>query len=116
MFRMIGTILIGLVVLGVSTSGRAQEIAAQKGAAPGGTTRPGGVQALPGAPDGPPTATRPNQTDKVHQAGVVGFPSPFPPPPPQGREIAYNKAMEILVNTHLLHHFLFAQRIQVPES
>jgi parvulin-like peptidyl-prolyl isomerase len=116
MFRMIGTGLIGLLVLGMATTGRAQGTAAQKGAAPAANAPSGGVQPIPGATDVLATVTSRDQTDKVTKGDVISFLSRYPLPPQDEREIAYSKAMEILVNTVLLKHYLTAQRIQIPES
>ncbi len=110
MFRMIGTGLIGLVVLGMASTGRAQGTPAQKGAAPS------GVAAIPGAADVLATVTSHGQTDKITKGDVVSFLSRYPVPPADERDIAYNRAMELLVNTQLLKHFLVGQRIQVPEA
>ena len=116
MFRMTGTLVVGLVVLGVATTARAQGTAIQKGAAPTAKGAAGAMPTIPGATDVLATVTSHNQTDKVTKGDAVSFLSRYPLPPPEEREIAYNKAMEILVNTHLLHHFLAAQRIEVPAS
>ena len=113
MFRMIGMGLACLAVLGMATTGRAQGTAAQKGAAPGAAAAPASI---PGATDVLATVTSHDQTDKITKADVVGFLSRYPLPAPEDREIAYNKAMEILVNTQLLNHYLISQRIQVPEA
>ena len=61
------------------------------------------------------TATSHNQTAKVTKADVLGLLSRYPLPPPDEREIAYNKAVELLVNTQLLNQFLAAQHVEVPE-
>ena len=61
------------------------------------------------------TATSHNQTAKVTKADVLGLLSRYPLPPPDEREIAYNKAVELLVNTQLLNQFLTAQHVEVPE-
>jgi peptidyl-prolyl cis-trans isomerase C len=116
MFRMIGTFLIGLLVLGVAKTGRAQATAAQKGAAPAANAPTGGAQAIPGATDVLATVTSHDLTDKITKGDVVSFLSRYPLPPADEREIAYNKAMEILVNTQLLKHFLTAQGVKVPEA
>jgi peptidyl-prolyl cis-trans isomerase C len=116
MFRMMGTFAIGLVVLGIATTARAQGTTTQKAAVPAAGTASGAIPTIPGATDVLATVTSHNQTDKVTKGDAVNFLSRYPLPPPEEREIAYNKAMEILVNTHLLHHFLAAQRIEVPAS
>lgn len=113
MFRMIGA---GLVVLGFATTGLAQGTAAQKGAAPGAGAPAAGVATIPGAADVLATVASHGQTDKITKGDVVSFLSRYPVPPADERELAYNRAMEILVNTQLLKHFLLAQRIQVPEA
>ena len=61
------------------------------------------------------TATSHNQTAKVTKADVLGLLSRYPLPPPDEREIAYNRAVEPLVNTQLLNQFLTSQHVEVPE-
>lgn len=116
MFRTIGTALVGLVVLGMATTGRAQGTAAQKSAAPAAGAPSGGVPSIPGGTDVLATVTSHDQTDRITKADVVAFLSRYPVPPADEREIAYNRAMEILVNTQLLKHYLIGQRIQVPDA
>jgi peptidyl-prolyl cis-trans isomerase C len=100
----------------MSTTGRAQETAVQKGAAAGAAATPSGAPSVPGGTDVLATVTSHDQTDKVTKAEVFSFLSRYPLPPPEEREIAYNKAMEYLVNLQLLYHFLTAQRIAVPDT
>jgi parvulin-like peptidyl-prolyl isomerase len=114
---MIRTGLLSLAMMGLATAGRAQEPAAPKAAAPGGNAPAVGAKAIPGGTEVLATVTSHNMTDKVTKADVFGLLSRYNTvPPPEEREIAYNKAIEILVNTKLLNHFLAAQRVDVPES
>ena len=62
------------------------------------------------------TVTSHNQTGKVTRGEVVGLLSRYALPPVDEREIAYNRAVELLVNTHLLNQFLAAQRVEVPPA
>src|SRR5262249_269712 len=116
MLRMIGSVLIGVLVIGMATYVRAQGTPAQKGAAPGAAPAAAGPQPIPGGTDVLATVTSHGQTDKVTKAEVFAFLSRYPLPPPEEREIAYSKAVEYLVNLQLMYHFLSAQRIQVPDS
>lgn len=113
MFGMIRTGVLGLAVIGIAMTGRAQQPAAGQVPAPGGA---GAAPAIAGATDVLATVTSRNQTDRVTKADVIRFMSRYPLPPPEEREPAYNRALEILVNTQLLNHYLIFQRVQVPES
>lgn len=116
MFRMIGAGVLCLAVMGVATTGHGQEPAAAKAAAPGGNPAAGGTPTIPGATEVLATVTSRGQTDKLTKADVIGLLSRYPLPPADEREIAYNRAVELLVNTQLLKHYLVSQRVQVPES
>jgi peptidyl-prolyl cis-trans isomerase C len=62
------------------------------------------------------TVTSRGQTDKVTRADVVRLLNQYPPVPVDEREIAYNRAIELLSNGHLLTHYLTSQRVEVPEA
>jgi parvulin-like peptidyl-prolyl isomerase len=109
--------LLSLAVLGMATAGRGQEPAAPKAATLGGNPPTAGVQAIPGGTEVLATVTSHGMTNKVTKADVIGLLSRYNTiPAPEDREIAYNRAIELLVNTHLLNHFLAAQRMEVPEA
>ncbi len=117
MLRMIRTGLWSLAVMGMATAGRGQEPTAPKAAAPGGNPTTVGAPAIPGATEVLATVTSHGMTDKVTKGDVIGLLNRYNTiPAPEDREIAYNRAIELLVNTHLLNHFLIAQRVDVPEA
>ncbi len=113
MLRMIRIGLCSLAAIGWASVGQAQ----QPSAAPGGNPPAVGAQAIPGGGEVLATVTSRNITDKITRADVVDLLSRNNViPPPEEREIAYNRAIEVIVNTRLLKHFLSAQRVDVPES
>ncbi len=116
MFRMIGAGVLCLAVMGVATTGRGQQPAPGQAAAPGGTAAAGATPGIPGATDVLATVTSRNLTDKVTKADVIRLLSRYPLPPVEEREANYNRALELLINTHLLNHYLVYQRVQVPET
>jgi peptidyl-prolyl cis-trans isomerase C len=114
MFRIVGT---GLVALGMASSGYGQEQAGQRAPAGQSATAPGaGAARAPGVNDVLATVTSHNQTGKVTRGEVVGLLSRYALPPVEEREIAYNRAVELLVNFQLLNQFLAAQRVEVPPA
>ncbi len=116
MFRMIRAGLVCCAVMGVASMVHGQEPTAPQTTAPGGTAAAGGAPAIPGATEVLATVTSRGQTSKVTKADVIGLLSRYPMPPADEREISYNRALELLINTHLLNHYLVSQRVQVPES
>ncbi len=117
MFRIVGTGLLSLVALGMASSGHGQEQAAQKAAAGQGATTPGARAAtVPGANDVLATVTSHNQTGKITRGDVVGLLNRFNAVPVDEREIAYDRAIEYLVNLHLLNQYLASQRVEVPAA
>jgi parvulin-like peptidyl-prolyl isomerase len=113
MLRMIRIGLWSLAAMGFVTVGQAQ----QPAAAPGGNAPSVAAQAIPGGGEVLATVTSRNLTDQIKKADVIDLLSRNNVvPPPEEREIAYNRAIEVLVNTKLLKHFLSAQRVDVPES
>lgn len=101
MSRIVRTGLLGLIALGWAGVGQGQE------ARPKRDPRADQVMA---------TVASRGQTDKVTRADVVRLLSQYPPVQADEREMAYRQAVDLLVNFHLLNHFLSAQRIQVPEE
>jgi peptidyl-prolyl cis-trans isomerase C len=117
MFTMIRISLLTLIAVGLAIPGHGQEQTTPKSAAIPGAGAPGGASpAIPGANDVLATATSHNQTAKVTKAEVLGLLSRFPLPAADEREIVYNRAIELLVNAHLLNQYLVAQHVQVPEA
>jgi peptidyl-prolyl cis-trans isomerase C len=117
MFRIVGTGLLTLVALGMASSGHGQQQASQKGTAGQGATPPAaGAVTVPGANDVLATVTSHNQTGKITRGDVVGLLNRFNAVPVDERELAYNRAIEYLVNVHLLNQYLAFQRVEVPQA
>ena len=72
------------------------------------------MQPIPGANDVLATVTDGNVTEKVTKGEVVNFLSRYPIPANENREQVYHDAVDSLVNTKLLTHFLNRQKIAVP--
>ncbi len=101
MSRIVRTGLLGLIAVGWAGVGQGQE------AKPKRDPRIDQVMA---------TVISRGQTDKVTRADVVRLLSQYPPVQADEREMAYRQAVDLLVNFHVLNHYLSAQRIQVPED
>lgn len=101
MSRIVRTGLLGLIALGWAGAGQGQEAKTKRD---------------PRADQVMATVTSRGQTDKVTRADVVRILNQYPPVPADEREIAFKSAVDLLVNFHLVNHYLASQRVQVPEE
>lgn len=106
--------IVALIVLGLATAGRVQAQTATK-AVTGQQTGPGGGDAARAA-EVLATVTSHGQTSTVSRGDLVQLLNRYSPIPADDREVAYSRALELLVNFHLLNHYLTWQRVQVPEA
>jgi peptidyl-prolyl cis-trans isomerase C len=116
MQRIVGASLLSLITIGFPAMGYGQQPATPKGAVGPGPGAGGAAAGMPGGTDVLATVTSHNQTDKITKAEVAGLLSRYGMPAPDERELMYNRAVEILVNFHLLQHYLSVQPIPVPDA
>ncbi|MGP0069570.1 MAG: peptidylprolyl isomerase [Isosphaeraceae bacterium] len=118
MSRTARTGLFALIALGIATAGNGQDPTGTKTTAPpgadAGAAQGGRGPTIPGANDVVATVTSHNHVDKITKGEVFNFLSRNPLPAPEDREVAYQMAVDMLVNTALLNQFLARQNIPVP--